>query len=127
VAQPTLNTRIQISVCYARALGFGQLRARCGKPNANTLPRDSAVARGGQKKRAPADRATGAKCLHEGPTCVTTVTCTRRILTGSFQSMYSLECGEFLWLAEQNPAYQGTGTQGSVGTAVEDRSDCARK
>jgi hypothetical protein len=41
--------------------------------------------------------------------------------------MYSLEFGEFLWLAEQNPAYQGTGAQGSVGTAVEDRSDCARK
>jgi hypothetical protein len=81
----------------------------------------------GKKREPRLTRATGAKCLHEGPTCVATVTCTRRILTGSFPSMYSLEFGEFLWLAEQNPAYQGTGAQGSVGTAVEDRSDCARK
>jgi hypothetical protein len=40
------------------------------------------------------------------------VMCTRRILTGSFPSTYSLKFGEFLWLAEQNPACQGTGAQG---------------
>jgi hypothetical protein len=67
------------------------------------------VARGGQKKRAPANRATGAKCLHEGPTCVAMVMCTRRILTGSFPSTYSLKFGEFLWLAEQNPPARALG------------------